>query len=144
MSQQLLFELNGARVAPDIATFGGTSYQVANIGSVRVERRKKSNPLAIIIFLLGLGILAVAIVNSRMTGAAEAYFSMAVTGVAVMVAAFFLQLIWPGRVYVLVLRTSSGDVDAVVSRKKEFVSNIQKALEQAFILRARQPPASET
>ena len=89
MPQQLLFELNGARVAPDIATFGGTSYQVANIGSVRVERRKKSNPVTIIIFLLGLGILAVAIVNSRMTGAAEAYFSMAVTGVAVIVAAFF-------------------------------------------------------
>ena len=64
MPQQLLFELNGARVAPDIATFGGTSYQVANIGSVRVEGRKKSNPLTIIIFLLGLGILAVAIVNS--------------------------------------------------------------------------------
>jgi uncharacterized protein DUF6232 len=79
-----------------------------------------------------------------MTGAAEAYFSMAVTGVAVMVAAFFFQLIWHGRVYVLVLRTSSGDVDAVVSRNKEFVSNIQKALEQAFVLRARQPPASET
>src|SRR5262245_3937469 len=104
MPQQLFFELNGARVTTDIVSFRSTSYQVANIGSVRVQRRKKSNPLAIIILLLGLGILAVAIVNSRMTGAAEAYFSMAVTGIAVMVAAFFLQLIRPGRVYALVLR----------------------------------------
>src|SRR4051812_37292127 len=28
MPQELLFELNGARVTPYIATFGGTSYQI--------------------------------------------------------------------------------------------------------------------
>jgi len=142
MPQELLFELNGARVTPHIATFGGTSYQIATIGSVHVVRRKKYNPLAIIIFLLGVGILAAAIVKSRMTGLAEEYFSMAATGLAVMVAAFLLQLIWPGRVCVLVLRTSSGDVDAVISRNKEFVSN-QKAIEQAFVVRARQPLSPE-
>jgi hypothetical protein len=143
MPQQLLFELNGARVTPHIATFGGTSYQIANIGSVHVVRSKKYNPLAVIIFLLGLSILAAAIVKSRMTGLAEESFSMAATGVAVMVASFLLQLIWPGRVYVLVLRTSSGDVDAVMSRNKEFVSNVQKAVEQAFVVRASQLPVSE-
>jgi hypothetical protein len=110
MPQVLLFELNGARVTSHIATFGGTSYQIATIGSVQVLRCKKYNLLAAIIFLLGVGILAAAIVKSRMTGLAEEYFSMAGTGVAVMVAAFLLQLIWPGRVYVLVLRTSGGDV----------------------------------
>jgi hypothetical protein len=143
MPQELLFELNGARVTPHIATFGGTSYQIATIGSVHVVPRKKYNPLAVIIFLLGLGILVAAIMKSRMTGLAEEYFSMAATGVVVMVAAFLLQLIWPGRVYVVVLRTSSGDVDAVISRNKEFVSNVQKAVEQAFVVRARQPLAPE-
>jgi hypothetical protein len=59
------------------------------------------------------------------------------------IGAFLLQLIWPLRVYVLVLRTSGGDVDAVVSRNKEFVFNVQKAVEQAFVARARQPPGSE-
>jgi hypothetical protein len=122
-----LFELNGARVTPHIATFGGTSYQIANIASVHVARRKKYNPLAVIIFVLGLGILAAAIVKSRMTGLAEEYSSMAATGVAVMVASVLLQLIWPRRVYVLVLRTSSGEVDAVMSRNKEFAFNVQKA-----------------
>ena len=68
MPQELLFELKDARVTPHIATFGGTSYQIANIGSVQVGRRKRSNPLAVLIFLLGLGILAAAIVKSRMTG----------------------------------------------------------------------------
>jgi hypothetical protein len=144
MPQQALFELNGARVASDIASLGDTSYQIANIGSVRVERRKRINPVAIIVFLLGLGILVAAFVKSRMTGAAEAYFSMAVTAVGVMLAAFLLQLVWPGRAYALVFRICSGEVDAVVSRNKEFVSNIQKAVEQAFLLRATKLPTSET
>ena len=143
MPQELLFELNGARVTPHIATFGGTSYQISNIGSVRVMQRKKYNPLAVIIFLLGLGILAAAIVKSRMTGLAEES-SMAATGIVVVIGSFLLQLIWPLRVYVLVLRTSSGDVDAIVSRNNEFVSNVQKAVEQAFVVRARQARVSET
>ncbi len=143
MPQELLFELNSARVTPHVATFGGTAYQIATIGSVRVVRRKKYNPLAVITFLVGAGIVAAAIVKSRMTGLAEEYFSMAATGVAVMVAAFLLQLIWPGRVCVLVLRTTSGDVDALISRNMEFVSNLQKAVEQAFVIRARQPLSPE-
>jgi len=105
---------------------------------------KKYNPLAVIIFLLGLGILAAAMVKSRMTGLAEESFSMAATGIAVVIGAFLLQLIWPLRVYVLVLGTSGGDVDAVVSRNKEFVSNVQKAVEQAFVVRARQARVSDT
>jgi Family of unknown function (DUF6232) len=107
-------------------------------------RRKKYNPLAVIIFLVGLGVLAAAILQSRVTGLAEEYFSMAVTAVAVMVASGLLQLIWPRREYVLVLRTSGGDVDAVVSRNREFVSNVQKAVEQAFVVRARQSPVGES
>ncbi len=79
MPQELLFELNGARVTPHIATFGGTSYQIANIGSVHVVRRKKYNPLAVIIFVLGLCILGAGIVKSHMTELMEEYSSMAAT-----------------------------------------------------------------
>ena len=143
MPQRLLFELNGARITPHIARFGDTSYQIANIGSVHVVRRRKYNPITIIIFIVGLGILAAAVVKSRMTGLAEEYFSMAVTRVAVMFAALLLQLIWPRRVYVLILRTSSGDVAAVMSHNKEFVYNLQKAVEQPFIVRARESSAGE-
>ena len=56
--------------------------------------------------------------KSGVTGLAEEYFSMAAIAVAVMVASVLLQLIWPRRVYVLVLRTSDGDVDAVISRQR--------------------------
>src|SRR5690349_11478816 len=80
MPQELLFGLKDARVTPHVATFGGTSYQIANIGSVKVARRKTSNPLAVLIFLLGLGIIGAAMVKSRITGLADDYFSMAATG----------------------------------------------------------------
>jgi hypothetical protein len=140
MPQQLLFELDGVRITPHIAEFGGTSYQIANIGSVHIVRRKKRNVMAVVVFFLGLGIVFAAIVTSRLTGRAEEYFSMAVTGGAVMVAAFLLQLIWPGRLYALMLRTSGGEVEALASRNEEFVSNVQKAIEQAFVVRAGQQP----
>jgi hypothetical protein len=67
---------------------------------------------------------------------------MAAIGVSVMVAAFLLQFVWPRHLYVLVLRTSSGDVDALTSRKKQLVSNVVQALEQAFMIRAGQPASS--
>src|SRR5437667_10494633 len=92
MPQELLFELNGARVTPHIATFGGTSYQIANIGSVHVARRKRSNPVAVISLRRGLGTGATAIVKSRIPGLADEYFSIAASGRAVMVAAPRLAL----------------------------------------------------
>ena len=103
-------------------------------------QRKKYNPLAAIIFVLGLGIVAAAIVKSRMTGLAEESFSMAATGIAVVIGSFLLQLIWPSRVYVLVLRTSSGEVDAIVSRNKEFVSN--ELLSRHLSFAPGEPPRS--
>jgi hypothetical protein len=136
-SQQPLFELNDVYVTPYIASFGDISYQIANIVSVHLDRRKKRNPIAIVVFLLGLGIFVVAISQSRATGLAEEYFSMAATGVSLMVAAFFLQLVWPRRGHVLVLKTTSGDVNALTSGKKQFIFEVKKALERAFVIQAR-------
>jgi Family of unknown function (DUF6232) len=142
MPQELLFEQNDVRITPHVASFGSTSYQISSIGSVHVVRRKKRKPVIVVGFLLGLGVLATAIVASRTTGLADDYFPMAALGVSVMVAAFFLQFLWPRRLYVLVLRTSSGDVDALISRKEQLVSNVRQALEQAFMIRAGQPASS--
>jgi len=90
----------------------------------------------------GLGALATAIVASRATGLPDDYFPMAAIGVSFMVAAFLLQVVWPRHLYVLVLRTSSGDVDALTSHKKKLVSNARQALEQAFMIRAGQAASS--
>lgn len=136
MPLELLFELDDVRITPDVAKFGGTSYQIANIGSVRVVPIRKRNPVAVIAFLLGAGLIAAAAAASRTTELPEKYFSLAVTGVAIMVAAFLLQLVWPRRAFKLVLKTSSGDVEALTSRRKKFVVDVKQAIEQAFIARS--------
>jgi hypothetical protein len=138
MPQELLFELNDVRITPHVASFGGTSYQISSIEGVHVVQRKKRNPVAVAAFFLGLGVLATAIIASRTTGSADNYFSMAVVGVSAMVAALLFQLVWPRRLYGLVLRTSSGDVDALTSRKQQFVYKVKQALEEAFKVRAGQ------
>jgi uncharacterized membrane protein YfcA len=139
MPQEFLFDLNDVRITPHVASIGATSYQISSIGSVHVVHRKKRNPVVVVVFLLGLGVLATAIVASRTTGLADDYFSMAAIGVLAMVAALLLHFVWPRRAYVLVLTTSSGDVDALTSRKKHFVFDVRQALEQAFVARAGQP-----
>src|SRR4030088_2652860 len=97
MSLELLFELNDVRITPHVAQFGGTSYQIANIGGVRVVRLRKRNPVAVIAFFLGLAIIAAAAAASRNEELAESYFPVAVAGVGVIIGAFLLQLVWPRR-----------------------------------------------
>jgi hypothetical protein len=136
MPLDLLFELDDVRITPHVAQLGGTSYQIANIGGVRVMRLKKRNPVAVTMFFLGLGLIAVAAIGSRSRELADAYFPLAATGVGVVVAAFLLQLVWPGRSFALILKTSSGDVEALRSRRRKFVLDVKQALEQAFVARA--------
>jgi hypothetical protein len=136
MSQELLFELDDVRITPYVAQFGGTSYQIASIGSVRVVRLKKRNPVAVIVFLLGIGLFVAAIVRSRGEELAEANFPVAVTAVGVMFAAFLLQLVWPRRVFKLILKTTGGDVEALTSSRGKFVLDAKQAVEAAFIARA--------
>src|SRR6266852_4700725 len=121
MSQGLIFELDDVRITPYIAQFGGTSYQIASIGSVRVVPVKKRNPVAIIVFLLGVGLFVAAIVRSGSEELADANFPVAITALGVMFAAYLLQLVWPRRVFRLLLRTHSGDVEALRSSRAKFV-----------------------
>ena len=136
MSLELLFELDDVRITPHVAKFGGASYQIANIGGVRVVRLRKRNPVAVAAFFLGLGLIAAAAAGSRNKELAESYFPLAVAGVGVIVGAFLLQLVWPRRAFALILRTSSGDVEALTSRRKKFVFDVKQALEQAFVARS--------
>jgi uncharacterized membrane protein YfcA len=136
---ELLFEKNGVRITPHVATFGDTSYQIANVANVHVTRRNRRNPVAFAVFLLGLVLLVGAIAAARATALPDDYFSMAAAGIGALLAALLLQLVWPGRLHVLTLSTSGGEVEAIASRDRELVSNIHRALEEAFVARARQP-----
>ena len=55
-----------------------------------------------------------------------------------MLGAVLLQLVLPGRRYLLIFKTSSGDIQALKSRKKDLVVRVKQAIEQAFIARRAQ------
>jgi Family of unknown function (DUF6232) len=134
--EHLLFQLENVRITPHIAQFGGTSYQIANIGSVRVVTLKRRNPVAVVMFLLGLALLAVAFAGPYSIELGETKPGVVATGLGAMLAAFLLQLVWPRRAFMLILKTSSGDVEALTSRNRKFVFDVKQAVEQAFIARA--------
>jgi hypothetical protein len=138
MAQQLVFELDDVRVTPYIAQFGDTSYQIASIGSVRVLRVKKRNPVAVALFLLGVALFVAAIVRSSGNRElADANFPLAAIAVGTMFAAFLLQLVWPSRVFKLLLRTHSADVEALTSNRSQVVLDVKQTIETAFIARAQ-------
>jgi hypothetical protein len=99
MAGEPIFELGDVRITPYIAQFAGTSYQIASIGSVRVIRGRKLNRVAVIVFVLGIGLFVAAMVRSSGSPElAEANFPLAVSAVITMFAAYLLQLAWPNRV----------------------------------------------
>jgi hypothetical protein len=63
MRQALIFELDGVRVTPAIVKVGETSYQVANIGSVRIAQFRKYNRISFLTFLLGAALLTAALIS---------------------------------------------------------------------------------
>jgi hypothetical protein len=132
MSQGLLFETDDVRITPYIGQFGATTYQIASIVSVRVVQLRRLNRIVVSAFFIGLAL----IVAAALITVPDTSFSVAVTGIGVIVAALLLQLFWPGVAFALVLQTSAGDVRAVTSRKKQFIFNVREAIEQAFVARS--------
>ena len=132
MSQGLLFETDDVRITPYIGQFGATTYQIASIVSVRVVQLRRLNRIVVSAFFIGLAL----IVAAALITVPDTSFSVAVTGIGVIVAALLLQLFWPGVAFALVLKTSAGDVRALTSRKKQFIFNVREAIEQAFVARS--------
>ena len=102
MPQALIFELDGVRVTPAIVKVGETSYQVANIGSVRVAEFRKYNRISILAFLSGTALIGAAIMLHGTLP--NLGFSLVELGVATILLAFILQLIWPRWAFTLMLK----------------------------------------
>ena len=132
MSQGPLFETDDVRITPYIGQFGATTYQIASIVSVRVVQLRRLNRIVVSAFFIGLAL----IVAAALITVPDTSFSVAVTGIGVIVAALLLQPFWPGVAFALVLKTSAGDVRALTSRKKQFIFNVREAIEQAFVARS--------
>jgi hypothetical protein len=139
MPQELLFELNDVRVTPYIAQFGGTSYQIGSVSSVRITQGKKLSRIAIFVFLVGVGLFLAAVVRSDTQEHADANFPVAVGAVAIMVLSILVQVFLPRRIYKLMLRGPGGDVEVLTSDRRKFILDVKKAVEEAFIARAQRP-----
>jgi Family of unknown function (DUF6232) len=124
MTHDLLFEKENVRITRHVAYFGPTSYQIATIGSVRVARRTKANRLAIVAALIGVAVLVLAFLEQRQ--------DVAIAGGVILLVALLLQLVWPRRQFILLLKTPGGDVEAFISRKRDLVTRAKEAIESAF------------
>lgn len=137
MPQALIFELDGVRVTPAIVQVGETSYQIANIGSVRVAEFRKYNRISVLTFLLGAALLtAWAMLHGTFP---DIGLYLVELGVSISLLAFVLQLVWPRWVFALMLKISTREVKALTSLKGKFVFDVKQAIEGAFIVRARLP-----
>src|SRR5947209_6580602 len=135
MPQTLLFELDGVRVTSAIVKVGATSYQMANIGGVRVAQFRRCNRGSVLIFLLGAGLLAASVIRDGTLPQTE--FSFTQLGAATIVLAFALQFMWPRQTFGLMLNISSSEVRVLTSLKAKFASDVKQAIEGAFIIRAQ-------
>ena len=142
MPQELLFELDDVRVTPLMAQFGGTSYQIASISSVRAREAKGISRLALLVFFVGVAVLVAAIATSGTQVEADSNFPVAVSAVGIMIFSLLVQLVLPRRVFKLILRTHGGDVDVLTSRRPKFILDVKQAIEDAFVAHAQRsnPP----
>ena len=142
MTQQLLFESGDIRITSTVAQFGGTSYQIATIGSVGIAQHRTRRPVTVAIFILGALVLAGSLLSQHFemmaTGTGSRSGQLTISGIVIMVGAGLLQLVWPGRRYLLIFKTAGGDIAALKSRKKDLVVRVKQAIEQAFIARRAQ------
>jgi hypothetical protein len=121
MSENIYFQSGDIEISQNLARFGSKSFAVANIGSVDT---KKIGPgaRAPIGGLIALGGLIYMATTSTVIGLVVAAIGAAIYYFAKPKTA-------------LVLRTSSGDVQALESTDHKQIQDIKTAIERAFVSR---------
>ena len=133
MADELLLKSGSVQITPKMARFGSTSYQIANIGSVTVESVRKWNVFGVCLLVVSvvLGVWGFGIQGTRPDQATNLWLATAV----VVIGAMVIQKIWPQIIYTVILKTSSGDIQALSSKDRGHVFSVQHALEDAFVRR---------
>jgi hypothetical protein len=139
MADDLLLKTGDVEISSNVARFGATTYQIANIESLTVERRRRMNSVALFLFFFSLGFLVSGFVvggylsgvtwEKIRTGPGMYLFG---AGVVLWIVGMLIQLVRPRISSALILKTASGDIDALVSDDGEHVVTVQRALEVAF------------
>jgi hypothetical protein len=116
-----IFELDDVRITAYVAQFGGTSYQIPGISSVRAIQAKRLSRLAgYICVIIGCGLFVAAFVRSGNETQADANFPVAVTSVGIMFLSLLIQGVLPRRVFKLILRTHGSDIEVLTSSQKNY------------------------
>ena len=124
MNEETVFSQGDVNVTKTLVRIGATSYPVNGIGSVLVKPRElhwKALAGAIVAALIGFSAI-----GSKDGGAA---------GAAALVVAVALAFYAFTRPDTLVLRTASGDQDALSSRDKDLMNKVKSAIEVAVAKR---------
>jgi Family of unknown function (DUF6232) len=121
MNEESIFSLGEVNVTTTLVRIGPTSYPVNGIGSVSVKPRKIKWKAAIVAALIGF-----VMIGSK-DGAAA--------GAVVLTIATALAIYALTRPDILVLRTASGDQDALASRDKDLMNKLKAAIEVAVTKR---------
>jgi hypothetical protein len=130
MSEQVLFQAGSIQITTRIARFGDISYQITNVGSVAVYLQRKLNPIAVLLFFTAIasGYIGLSVYP---TGSQQSGIALAIAATFLILAAA-LQMLWPKREFTFILKTSSNDVQKLVSLDGEHLDSIKGALEAAF------------
>ncbi|MER9628934.1 DUF6232 family protein [Mesorhizobium sp. M0296] len=121
MAEEVYSRHGNVIIGPSMAHFGSTSYPIANIGSVSIKDigRGPAGPLGVIMAIVGLILL---LQSNVFVG-------------LVLLALGAILFIRAKPKAALVLKTSSGDVQAMESTEKQIIADTKTAIERAFMNR---------
>ncbi|MGI9408336.1 MAG: DUF6232 family protein [Hyphomicrobiaceae bacterium] len=122
--EELIYQIGDIIVSRTLARFGGISYPINGIGSVFVQK-----PNRIIYYAIGGALLVAGVFNVITSGGSDK------AGAIPVIVGLGLLVIGFTRTFNLVLRTASGDQQALKSRNAGKVINEKKAIEKAVALR---------
>ena len=127
MEDRVLYDANYTTVTQTVVRFLNRTYQLRNIDSVTVHDTRRVGPVTVFLVLVSLAAY----------GAAYVYFNLVVflVGSAFALAAIFCQSKWPRWEYRLVLKTSGGESEVIVTRDRKHVLDLKAAIEKAFASR---------
>lgn len=120
VADETIFQQSNIIIDRSLARFGTTTYPVANIGSVSIQRNgSPGKVLAVVLFIIG----GLALVGGG-----------GVIGLVLLIVGA-LAFFFSKPTFSIMLKTSSGDQQVLQDKNEIFVTDVKNALERAIVLR---------
>jgi selenophosphate synthetase-related protein len=133
MEEQTIYSDNaGIRITSARAVFGGTTYSMANVASVSMESRSPSVTGEVFLAIMGFGVLMCG--GPAMQEDATMLAIVVCIGLAMAIAGIALA-VRAKKTYIVMIQSASGKANALSSKDKDYIENIVRAMNEAFIHR---------